>query len=84
MTDDGRRTPSDGKSSHCLWQGELNNLKGKINNTFLIHCKIKYCVTIKNKREKNIRLTENDIIFITLVFHPHKIVNSLTVVKTAG
>jgi hypothetical protein len=20
---DGRRTPSDGKSSHCLWQGEL-------------------------------------------------------------
>ena len=21
--DDGRRTPSDGKSSHCLWQGEL-------------------------------------------------------------
>jgi hypothetical protein len=19
----GRRTPSDGKSSHCLWQGEL-------------------------------------------------------------
>ena len=21
---DGRRTPSDGKSSHCLWQGELN------------------------------------------------------------
>ena len=23
MTDDGRRMPSDGKSSHCLWQGEL-------------------------------------------------------------
>ena len=22
-TDDGRWTPSDGKSSHCLWQGEL-------------------------------------------------------------
>ena len=22
-TDDGRRTPGDGKSSHCLWQGEL-------------------------------------------------------------
>jgi len=21
--DDRRRTPSDGKSSHCLWQGEL-------------------------------------------------------------
>jgi hypothetical protein len=23
LTDDGRQTPSDGKSSHCLWQGEL-------------------------------------------------------------
>jgi hypothetical protein len=22
-TEDGRRMPSDGKSSHCLWQGEL-------------------------------------------------------------
>jgi len=26
LTDDGRRTPSDGKSSHCLWQGEQNCL----------------------------------------------------------
>jgi hypothetical protein len=25
----GRRTPSDGKSSHCLWQGELKNIKNK-------------------------------------------------------
>ena len=23
LTDDGRWTPSDGKSSHCLWHGEL-------------------------------------------------------------
>jgi hypothetical protein len=23
LTDDRRRTPSDGKSSHCLWQGDL-------------------------------------------------------------
>ena len=23
LTDDRRRTPSDGKSSPCLWQGEL-------------------------------------------------------------
>ena len=22
----GRQTPSDGKSSHCLWQGELTNI----------------------------------------------------------
>jgi hypothetical protein len=33
LTDDRRRTPSDGKSSRCLWQGELkmngsNNLNG--------------------------------------------------------
>jgi hypothetical protein len=26
MTDDGRRAPSDGKSSHCLWQGELTTV----------------------------------------------------------
>jgi len=25
LTDDGRWMPSDGKSSHCLWQGELKN-----------------------------------------------------------
>ena len=25
-TDDGRRTPSDGQSSHALWQGELKTL----------------------------------------------------------
>ena len=27
LTDDRRRMPSDGKSSHCLWQGELKNVK---------------------------------------------------------
>ena len=26
MTDDGRQTPSDGKRSHCLWQGELKTI----------------------------------------------------------
>ena len=25
LTDDRRRMPSDGKISHCLWQGELKN-----------------------------------------------------------
>ena len=25
-TEDRRRTPSDGKSSHCLWQGELTTV----------------------------------------------------------
>jgi hypothetical protein len=27
LMDDRRRTPSDGKSSHCLWQGELKKNK---------------------------------------------------------
>ena len=27
LTDDRRRTPSDGKSPHCLWQGELKMIK---------------------------------------------------------
>jgi hypothetical protein len=26
LTDDRRQTPSDGKSSHCLWQGELKRV----------------------------------------------------------
>jgi hypothetical protein len=26
LTDNGRRTSSDGKSTHCLWQGELKNI----------------------------------------------------------
>jgi hypothetical protein len=26
----GRRTPSDGKSSHCLWQGELKSDRIKL------------------------------------------------------
>ena len=30
----GRRTPSDGKSSHCLWQGELiKRAKNDLQNT---------------------------------------------------
>ena len=27
LTDNRRRTPSDGKSSHCLWQGQLKRIK---------------------------------------------------------
>jgi hypothetical protein len=32
----GRRTPSDGKSSRCLWQGELKNSIYFGKNTFII------------------------------------------------
>jgi hypothetical protein len=38
LTDDRRRTPSDGKSSHCLWQGELKKInyvkKKYVNESF--------------------------------------------------
>ena len=44
LTDDRRRTPSDGKSSRCLWQGELKKQRqchlgchfGKVTRTKLI------------------------------------------------
>ena len=37
LTDDRRRMPSDGKSSHCRWQGELKTVlqivTNKLNST---------------------------------------------------
>jgi hypothetical protein len=41
----GRRTPSDGKSSHCLWQGELKMFVGSILGRFSI--KIAHLVPIR-------------------------------------
>ena len=38
LTDDGQQTPSDGKCSHCLWQGELKRTKNDRQN---IHIKLK-------------------------------------------
>jgi hypothetical protein len=42
LTEERRRTPGDGKSSHCLWQGELkkvgaNTVSYKSLTTFTIH-----------------------------------------------
>ena len=37
LTDDRRRTPSDGKSSHCLWQGELKRTTGFLTIFQLFH-----------------------------------------------
>jgi len=34
LTDDRRRTPSDGKSSPCLWQGELKTMLWRATATF--------------------------------------------------
>ena len=44
LTDDRRRTPSDGKSSHCLRQGELKRISLDFKsmnkrNSFIIHSK---------------------------------------------
>jgi hypothetical protein len=36
-----RRAPSDDKSSHCLWQGELKRTKEKTTIYNTIHRKIK-------------------------------------------
>jgi hypothetical protein len=38
----GRRTPSDGKSSHCLCQGELiNEHKESLTSVHMIFCGLK-------------------------------------------
>jgi hypothetical protein len=45
LTDDRRRTPSDGKSSHCLWQGELKkNHNCKYEGGFCYDMHFYYCL----------------------------------------
>jgi hypothetical protein len=44
--DDRQRTPSDGKSSHCLWQGELKS-GSKLNTAFLLWSLIILCKNFK-------------------------------------
>ena len=41
LTNDRRRTPSDGKSSHCPWQDELKKYKKTNNDQQNIHIKLK-------------------------------------------
>ena len=41
LADDRRRTPSDGKSSHCPWQDELKKYKKTNNDQQNIHIKLK-------------------------------------------
>ena len=38
LTDDRRRTPSDGKSSSCLWQGELKKQQEQQKMLRFKHC----------------------------------------------
>ena len=42
----GRRTPNDGKSSHCLWQGELKNLKGKLRKKKFFFICFSWCINM--------------------------------------
>ena len=39
LADDGRRTPSDGKSSPCLWQGELIEIAENFDFISIFCCK---------------------------------------------
>jgi hypothetical protein len=44
MTDNKRRTPSDAKSPHCLWQGELKRiLKCEYALATVLPVLFKYC-----------------------------------------
>ena len=40
--------PSDGKSSHCLWQGELKRIKIKINFIMILITNQKKIVIVNN------------------------------------
>ena len=40
--------PSDGKSSYCLWQGELKRIKIKINFTTILITNQKKIVIVNN------------------------------------
>jgi hypothetical protein len=51
----GRRTPSDGKSSHCLWQGELKSNKTKFVLSVL------FTVTKKKTSKNNILMKDNQL-----------------------
>jgi hypothetical protein len=46
LTDDRRQTPSDGKSSHCIWQGELKKV------TLRWACGQKFWIATKKRGDK--------------------------------
>ena len=48
LTDDRRRTPSDGKSSRCLWQGELKNRRRC--SLFIVCCQYSEVWQYKRRR----------------------------------
>ena len=72
LTDDGRqttdeRTPSDGKSSHCLWQGEL--IRTSLTSTMRFHLLLQYKRSEQNSQCLGFILEEVNIrhnVFITM------------------
>ena len=49
LTDDRRRTPSDGKSSRCLWQGELKMYVTLLVRHIIFGCSIiPFCLQSQN------------------------------------
>ena len=71
LMDDGRRTPSDGKSSHCLWEDELKNIlpdwlknkhstnKNRQHTFWHIWVSCFYCVLPINKKHKLFKKPSN-------------------------
>ena len=83
LTDDRRRTPSDGKSSHCLWQGELktSNEGGNKNFTQIQHNSNSFISKIMEKKFKISSITNRKF---TIRFHSEtyrKLANNLSFEK---
>ena len=70
LTDDRRRTPSDGKSSHCLWQGELITKRHSFQVT-----------TTKFYQQLNAIYTHVDVFQKTLLYQPLYIYSNIFIVQ---
>ena len=74
LTDDRRRTPSDGKSSHCLWQGEL-----KLTD----QCYIKYIMTLPIKTIMSVlKVSTNTITARAIALAAIATIMSVSIFKT--
>ena len=66
LTDDRRRTPSDGKSSHCLWQGELKTQPHpeKLNYWSLMIIRVQFGFIITAVSEKNYKSFDGAVVVV--------------------
>jgi hypothetical protein len=68
LTDDRRRTPSDGKSSHCLWQGELEmEIYGRTCLIMVWHYYCNWCTFIKYWLKSSVFVFE----LLSAYWNPH-------------